>query len=133
MHKSYQAYQKNQVTTVSSERLLLMLYDGLVRFIRNAYDALGEGKIAEVSNNLIKAQAIIGELMVSLDRNAGDFADSLFSIYDFMNRSLVEANIKKDMDQIGNVLEVALDLQEMWNEAVRALSTERDGAARIAR
>ena len=59
MERLYQKYQKNQVMTVSNEKLLLMLFEGLVRFIRSAQSALGEGDIAEVSNNLIKAQVFL--------------------------------------------------------------------------
>ena len=129
MERLYQKYQKNQVMTVSNEKLLLMLFEGLVRFIKSAQSALVKGDIAEVSNNLIKAQSILCELMASLDRSTGKLADGLFGIYEFMYRSLVEANVKKDEDKIQQVLEMAVDLQETWTEVARILSLEKEGAA----
>ena len=125
MQKSYQAYKKNQVMTVSSDRLLLMLCDGLVRFIRNAETAMENGKIDETNKNLIKAQDILSELMVSLDRNAGDFADNLFEIYEFLYHRLVEINVQKDLAGLHQTLEMALHLQEMWNEVVKAAGAEK--------
>lgn len=126
MYKPYQAYQKNQVMTVSNDRLLLMLCDGLVRFIRNAESALTDGKIDEANKNLIKAQGILSELMVSLDRGAGSFTDNLLEIYEFLYHSLIEVNIKKDQEGLQHILEMALDLQEMWNEVVRMVSMEKE-------
>jgi flagellar protein FliS len=132
LERLYQKYQKNQVMTVSNEKLLLMLFEGLVRFIKSAQSALVKGDIAEVSNNLIKAQSILCELMASLDRSTGKLADDLFGIYEFMYRSLVEANVKKDEDKIQQVLEMAVDLQETWTEVARILSLEKEGAASAA-
>lgn len=129
MQKSYQAYQKNQVMTVSNDKLLLMLCNGLVRFIKNAQSAMNAGKVAETNNNLIKAQGILSELMASLDRDAGDFAENLFAIYEFMHRSLVEANVRKDGHQLQQILDMAVDLQETWNQVVQAANSHKSQTA----
>lgn len=133
MRKLYQAYQKNQVMTASNEKLLLMLFSGLVRFIKSAQSAIKNGDIAEANNSLIKAQAILSELMASLDRSVGKLAEDLFAIYEFMHRSLIEANIHKDEDKVQEVLEMAMELEETWSQAVRALTTEKEGAATAVR
>lgn len=126
MPKSLNIYQKNQVMTVSKEKLLLMLCDGLVRFIRNAVSAFEKGNYEDINKNLLKAQAIVSELMVSLDRGAGEFAENIFSIYEFIHSGLMEANMKKDARQLQDLLKLAIAIQETWNEAAKAIKPDNN-------
>lgn len=67
----YRKYQKTQVTTASREKILLMLYEGAIRFTKQATVAMKAGKIAEKGKYISKATAILSELMATLDFKAG--------------------------------------------------------------
>jgi len=124
VQKSYQAYIQNQVMTAPKEKLVLMLYDGMVRFIKNAMVACGEGNIEATNNNLLKAQSILFELMGSLDHEAGEIAENLLLIYDYMQRRLVEANIKKDVSMMEEVKGMAVELREAWQQSIKNLKNQ---------
>lgn len=117
--QAYQAYQQNQVTTAPPEKLVAMLYEGAVRFLTQAATACQEKKIEETHQNLVKAQAIIVELMSNVNRDTGEIGENLFRLYDFMHHRLIEANIKKDLQMILEVKELMESLKETWLEAIR--------------
>ena len=97
MKSPYRNYQKTQVTTASKEKILLLLYEGAIRFVRHARVAMNENKIADKGANISKATAIVSELMATLDfKVGGDLAVELESLYVFMIDKLIEANIKND-------------------------------------
>jgi flagellar secretion chaperone FliS len=114
------AYQKNGVNTASKERLLIMLYDGLVKFIRQGIAGIDEKDIQKTNKNFTKAQSIILEFMGTLNMEiGGEMAKSLMALYDYMHRRLVEANIKKDMKIAKEVLGFAEELKETFEEAYK--------------
>lgn len=116
------AYQQNSVYTASKEKLLLMLYEGLVRFIKQAITSLEEKDFQKAHTNLIKSQNIILEFMATLNMEVGgELAKSLMALYDYMYRRLVEANIKKDVDIVKEVLEFAEELKEAFEEAYKKI------------
>ncbi|MCR4431707.1 MAG: flagellar export chaperone FliS [Tepidanaerobacteraceae bacterium] len=116
MIDAYRQYQQNSIMLASPQKLVLMLYDGAVRFIKTAREAM-EKKDYEGSNyNLIRAQDIISELNCSLDMNY-DISKNLRSLYDFINGKLIEANIKKDVSIIDEVEPLLEDLRQTWYEA----------------
>jgi flagellar protein FliS len=113
-------YQQNSVNTASKEKLLLMLYDGLVKFIKQGILAIEEKDIQRSNTNLIKAQNIIAEFMATLNMEVGgEISKTLMLLYDYMYRRLVEANIKKDAEIAKEVLEFAQELKETFEEAYR--------------
>ncbi|MDO6355398.1 flagellar export chaperone FliS [Caloramator sp. CAR-1] len=116
------AYQQNSIFTASKEKLLLMLYDGLVKFIRLAIVGIEEKDIKKAHENFIKAQNIILEFMATLNMEVGgEIAKSLMLLYDYMYRRLVEANTKKDKAIAEEVLGFAEELKETFEEAYRRL------------
>lgn len=119
--EAYWAYQQNQIKTASREKLVLMLYDGAIRFIVQAENAWQEEQnVQKTHNGLVRAQEIVTELMSTLDREAGgEIATSLFLLYEYMLRRLVEANLKKDTAIMGEVRGLLSGLREAWQEAVR--------------
>lgn len=117
--QAYQAYQQNQVMTAPPEKLVAMLYEGAVRFLNQAAKACQERKTEETHRNLVKAQAIIAELMSNVNRDTGEIGENLFRLYDFMYHRLIEANIKKDVQMILEVKELVESLKETWQEAIR--------------
>lgn len=113
-------YQQNSVNTASKERLLLMLFDGLVKFIKQGIAGIEEKNINKSNTNLTKAQSIILELIASLNMEiGGEIARSLSLMYDYMHRRLVEANIRKDASIAKEILGYAEELKETFEEAYR--------------
>ena len=111
-------YKSIQIETATPERLLLMLYDGAIRFLTIAKTAMIDKQIETAHNNLLKGEAIIIELMSVLNFDVGgDIAKNLFSLYDFMYRHLVQANIKKEPDIVHEVIDLLADLRKTWAEA----------------
>jgi flagellar protein FliS len=110
-------YQRSQVETSSPVRLVVMLYDGAIRFLSHARERMAEGKLEERHSNLIKAQNIIAELLSSLDiEQGGDVALNLKRVYTFMLQQLVEANLYDKMQPIDDVIRLLRELRESWIE-----------------
>ena len=113
----YNVYKNNSVNFASKEQLLLMLLDGAVKFSKIAELALKEKNIKRAHENLVKTQDIFTELMASLDTGAGDWAEQLFKVYKFINEKLVEANMKKDVKILQDIIPLIEDVRSIWYEA----------------
>jgi flagellar protein FliS len=122
INNPYQIYQQNAVQTASPERLLLMLYDGAIRFMNQAKAYLEKGELQQVHNNLIKAQDIIRELMVTLNMDY-EISHQLLPLYDYYLRRLIEANLKKQAEPIDEVLAFMTDLRQTWEQAIRLVKS----------
>lgn len=113
----YNTYKQTSVETASPERLVIMLYDGALKFLRIAREAVENKNIEEGNRYICKTQDIINEFIISLDMNTGEIAFNLRNIYDFWNRMLIEANIKKDPVLIEQVTEQVQEMRDAWAEA----------------
>ena len=113
----YNTYQKNNVNTASSGKLLLMLYEGAIKFCRLAELAIDEGNIEKRHNNLFKAKRIIKELAFTLNREV-DFSKELGALYAYMERQLISANIKNDKEKISEVKKMLEDLKSSWETII---------------
>ncbi|MBL7185323.1 MAG: flagellar export chaperone FliS [Phycisphaerae bacterium] len=109
------AYQDTAVTTQSKGRLIVMLYEGAVRFLKLAIKE-AEAKNYEAKGNYIsKALDIITELNAVLDMNAGgEVAGNLRKLYFFMNERLSQANSKNDPEMIRQVIALLEELNQGW-------------------
>ncbi|GGN93217.1 flagellar export chaperone FliS [Saccharibacillus kuerlensis] len=116
IYSPYQKYQQTQAQTASKPKLLIMLYDGAIRFVKAGIDGISEKNYEAANNNLCKAQAIVHELVSSLNFDYA-IADELVRLYEYMLRRLIEANVKKDAAPAEEVLEHLSDLREAWVEA----------------
>ncbi len=114
----YQQYQQNAILNASPEQLLLMLYNGAVRFINQACSCLDKKDISGTNNAIIRAQDIIIHLRDALDLNY-EIAKPLSSLYEYMYHRLVEANIKKDKLILLEILKIIEDLRNTWAEAIK--------------
>ncbi|HDK7155697.1 TPA: flagellar export chaperone FliS [Clostridium botulinum] len=115
---AYNTYKNNSVNFASKDQLLLMLVDGAVKFSKIARQAMMDKDISKVHQNLVKTQDIFYELMATLDVNqAGQWGQQLMSIYEFIVRRLGEANIKKDVTIIDEVIPLIEDIRNTWYEA----------------
>lgn len=113
-------YKNNSVNYASKEQLLLMLVDGAVKFSKIAREALVEKDIKKSHENLIKAQNIFTELMISLDQNAGEWAKQMYRVYEFIKTRLFEINLKKDVNMMDELMPVIEDVRNTWHEAHEA-------------
>lgn len=110
-----QAYQNNQVTTAPQKKLIIMLYDGVIKNLKLSKLAMEKGEIAKINSYLIKAQDIIMELMTTLNFEAGgEVAKNLHQLYDYMYNKLIRANIDKDVDAINEVERYMGELRDAW-------------------
>lgn len=131
-------YRETQIKTASQGQLIVLLYDGLVRFLDIALENLPAKKYDLVNENLLKAQDIITELSVSLNMEAGEFSTKLFNIYSFLNMKLIEGNLNKDPAPLRFVRKMAVELRDAWSQAARrgqstdARETGRDGGIDVA-
>ncbi|UDK95488.1 flagellar export chaperone FliS [Lysinibacillus sphaericus] len=112
------AYKQNSVTTASPGELTLMLYNGCLKFLSKAKLAIQDKNIQEKNTNLIKAQAIISELMATLNMDI-EVSKNMFALYEYMNRRLVEANIKNDVSIIEEVEGFVTEFRDTWKEVIR--------------
>jgi len=109
------AYQDHAVSTQTRGRLIVLLYEGALKFLRQAIGALEEGNLPEKGHYIGRAQAIISELNSNLNTEAGgEIAENLRSLYNFMSRQLNEANTKRDPQRIRDVIVCLEDLLEGW-------------------
>jgi flagellar protein FliS len=110
------AYTESSVLTAPPERLVVMLYDGAGRFLARAAAVLRDGDAGAAGEPLGRAQAILDELLVTLDHEAGPVAERLESIYLFCKRTLIEAQLERDPDAVDRVAKLLGVLREAWAE-----------------
>jgi len=109
-----QAYAEATVMTASPEQLIVMLYDGAIRFLRQATVAVAAGQRENARARMRRAEAIIDELNLSLDMDQGDVPARLRSIYLFCKRHLWEAQLRQDTAPIEDVTRLLSELREAW-------------------
>ncbi len=116
----YQKYQENKIEGSSQGEMIILLYEGCIRFMNEAIEFIKEKKIQESHNKIIKAQRIINELMVTLDFEAGgEIARNLYNLYDFIMNELIKANIKKESEGLYNSIEVMQELLDAWRVVIK--------------
>ena len=97
MNNGYQQYKKTQVDTASQGK--------------------PTKNIEKIHNNILKAQEIINELISSLNMDVGDISQKLFSLYMYMNKRLMDANIQKDAAPLVEVRKYLMELRDAWQVA----------------
>ncbi|MDP7051699.1 MAG: flagellar export chaperone FliS [Verrucomicrobiota bacterium] len=118
------AYKSTSVNTSSPADLVLMLYDGILRFLNNARGGFSIEDPVEyhqtINENLQKAQAIIRELRSCLDaEEATDFGETMTGLYDYFDRRLQEANMEKDQAPIDEIYDRVTVIRNAWDEMVK--------------
>ncbi len=119
-------YANEAVTTASPAKLLLMLYDRLLRDLVTAEQAVARGDLATMSSELVHAQDIVLELRASLDTTAWEGASALADLYTFLHAELVTANVRKDAARIASCRSLVEPLRDAWRTA--ALQTVQQTA-----
>ena len=124
------AYKNTSIKTASQGTLILMLYDEGIKKIEATINLLNVEKlpptsIEQINNNIIKAQEIITELMASLNtEKGGQIANNLMAIYSYFYQQLLQANIKKDLSILKDILVMMKDLRSAWQDVINSEETQ---------
>ncbi len=118
VNNPYQSYQQNSVNTASPGELTLMLYNGCLKFINLAKHGMQSKDIEGKNLNIQKAQNIVHELMVTLNMDL-EVSQNMMSLYEYMNRRLVEANIKNDLDALAEVEGLVTEFRDTWKQVIQ--------------
>ena len=111
------AYRQQSILTATPGQLVVMLYDGCLRFLHQSAHAMRDGNIAEAGTRLARAEAIIDELLSTLDvEDGGVIASRLQGIYVFCLRHLMQARIERDAEMIEKVGELLSELRDSWSQ-----------------
>jgi flagellar secretion chaperone FliS len=109
------AYKQQSILTATPGQLVVMLYDGCLRFLHQAAYAMRDGDVAGAGTRLGRAEAIIEELLTTLDlEQGGVIASRLQGIYVFCGRHLMDARLERDPEMIERVSQLLSELRESW-------------------
>ena len=118
VQNAYNAYKQNSVTTASPGELTLMLYNGCIKFLNQSKKAI-EAKQYEAKNTYIqKAQAIIAELMATLNMDL-EVSKNMMPLYEYMYTRLSEANMKMDVEMIAEVEGLVTEFRDTWKQVIQ--------------
>lgn len=127
--KIARSYKAQSVQTASPGKLVLMLFDGYLRFTTAAKNSFSLEDLTKrnegINNNLIRAQNIVTELQSSLDMSVpGELPGTLYRLYDYVLHQLQQANLQKKPDTIDEADKVIAELREAWAEMLIQNPTE---------
>jgi flagellar protein FliS len=111
-------YLETSMQTASPAQLLIMLYDGAIRFCKQAVEAISRNDLVDAHRFLGKTQDIISEFVITLDQKS-PFAEDLNKLYDYFLFRLTEANMKKTAEPIEEVLSYLTEMKQTWVEAAQ--------------
>lgn len=120
----YDIYKQNQVVTSRPEDLTLMLYNGGVKFLLQAKQAMQQQDLPKAHTLIIRAQDIINELLITLNPDY-EITNQLAPLYEYMKARLVEANLKKDITCVEEVEGMFKELRDTWLQAMKSLSVRQ--------
>lgn len=122
----YQKYKQTSVTSASREKLLLMLYEGAIKFTKQAIIACETKNIADRGLYIGRTYDIVMELSNTLNFEVGgDIAKNLEQLYIFLMEQLTKANIKGDVAPLHDVLKILTTLNDGWVKAVDTLKKQQ--------
>jgi flagellar protein FliS len=114
------AYRESAVLTATPQQLVVMLYDGANRFLVQSAVAMREGRPGLAGQKLNRAEAIIDELLVTLDLSVGEIAVRLQALYVFFKQHLMAARLGQDADKVEEVARLMRALRSAWADAAIA-------------
>lgn len=117
-NNAYAAYANNKIMTASKAELTLMLYDGAIKFCNIAIAGIEEHDIQKAHTNIIKVERIIEEFQATLNHKY-PVAQDFDNVYQYLQRRLRDANIKKDKEIMEEVLKHLRTMRDAWKEVMR--------------
>ncbi len=127
LHNGYQQYRNQSILTASPGDLVLMLYDGCLRQMKLASQAISGSHPEDAGCALLKAQDFVTELIQGLDFQY-EVAQHLLRVYDYVNYQLIQANMKKDGQIIADLTDIMTELRGTWEQVIRINRGERPAA-----
>ena len=132
---AYKQYNKVQIKTANRGKLIVMLYQGAIRFMKKAILHLDQKDMEGKGNALIRAQDIILELTYALDHESLDRGDELASnlqrLYLYSYRRLVHANVRMEVEPIQEVIGLMENLLEAWEQVLQSEGVDATGTAPV--
>ncbi|WP_182199656.1 flagellar export chaperone FliS [Paraliobacillus salinarum] len=125
-YQQYEAYKNNSVNTASPGELTLMLYNGCLKFLKQAKKNINESDFEKKNVNIQKAQNIINELMVTLNQDT-DIGKQMLPIYDYINYSLMQANVKNDISKLEEAYGLVEEFRDSWKEVLKQTRQQKYG------
>jgi len=119
---AYNTYTQNNIGVESPEKLIQMMYEGILRFNMQAKRSINEGDIEKRTYWINRTNAVISELINILDYNQGEISHYLAGLYTYQLRLLVEANVHNDPTKIDEVSQVFKGLLDAWKESTDVAS-----------
>lgn len=115
--RPYQAYQNTSITTSNQQKLIVMLYDGMNRFMSQAIKAIEKEELETAHNHLTRVGKILMELLGTLREDVGgDIAQNLKKLYVYSYEKIVVANLTKDVQAIREVQGILNNLRQGWEK-----------------
>lgn len=118
LQNAAQTYQSNQVTTATPADLTLMLYNGALKFIKQAKSAIEEKNVAKAHEASLKVQNILYELMSTLNSDY-PISKEFAKLYEYMLQRTIEANVRKDIHILNEVEDLFVQFRDTWKEAMQ--------------
>ena len=122
MTSPYNSYRNSAVQTASPAKLLIMLYDGAIRFINAGIEGISVADYQKANTNLGKAQSIISELSATLDRSM-PISSNLEALYEYITHLLMKSNIDKNESPAKEALGYLKEMRETWAEAIKVVAS----------
>jgi flagellar protein FliS len=121
-------YLEATLQTATSAQLLIMTYDAAIRFCRLAIESINHKEYNKAHYNLCKVQDIVSEFIISLDKDA-PVAEDLLRLYEYFQRRLTEANTKKLVEPVEEILNYLIDLKETWVQAAKLAGAAKNATS----
>jgi len=118
------AYKNQQILTAAPEDLVLMLYNGALRFIKESMLALDEKNMVKSHKANMRAQAIVDELRYTLDMQY-EIAKKLSALYEYIKYRLVDSNMKKEKNGLEEAYNMITELRDTWSTAIKKMRMEK--------
>lgn len=123
MAKQLQTYQDNAVTTASGPKLTMMLYNGCMKFIKQAKSALENNDFENKNYYIQRAQDIVQEFMITLDQTV-EISQQMLPMYEYIYHQLQQANIKNEVKYLDEALVYVTDFRDTWKEVMLRVARE---------
>ncbi|MFY9143605.1 flagellar export chaperone FliS [Sulfuricurvum sp.] len=119
---AYNTYAQNNIGVESPEKLIQMMYEGILRFNMQAKRSISSNDIERRTYWINRSNAVLTELINILDYNQGDITHYLSGLYTYQLRLLVEANLYNDSTKLDEVSQVFKGLLEAWKESTNVVN-----------
>ncbi len=121
--KYIKQYQTSNITTATPEKLMILLFDGAIQFLKKAKTAIAENDYKARSENIDGARKIIREFMRTIDlENGNDVSKQLFKLYNRMAMNLIKANVQRNSEKIDEVIEDLSNIRWGFQKAIEIQS-----------